>query len=87
MKIIGVRSSSFDGTDGKKVHGVNVFLSAPITKYGYGVETIRIFLIDDKMSESLAIVGGDMADLVGVDCEPVYNRYGKVVRLDFPAER
>lgn len=83
-KIIGVRSSSFKGQDGTMISGLMLWLSSPITKNGFGDSTERIFMSDKKAAEPLALAGGTMQSLLGLECVVLYNRYGKVERLDFP---
>lgn len=82
MKIVGVRKVSFEGkNDGKKVEGMSVFLSSPFAdsqKGAFGCETLRCFITGKVMNDLLVLYDNQPAELVGLEVEPVYNRYGKV---------
>ncbi|AXF52696.1 MAG: hypothetical protein [Inoviridae sp.] len=70
MKIIGLRSSSFTGQDGKMVNGLNIYMTGPLEK-GEGLEAVRVFVSVDKASSWL------YRPKVGDEVEIIYNRYGK----------
>lgn len=70
MKIIGIRPSSFTGTDGKRVSGQNIYLIYPLENgEGHGAE--RVFVTVEKLSL------WPYRPAVGDEVEVVYNRYGK----------
>lgn len=70
MKIIGIRPSSFTGTDGQQVNGLNIYMTGPLDK-GEGLEALRVFVTSDKVS------AWPYRPHVGDEVEVVYNRYGK----------
>lgn len=70
-KIVGIRSSSFKGSDGTDVTGVNIYLTEPLEN-GQGLATDRVFLTEAKLSQwAYKPVVGDEVDIS-------YNRYGRV---------
>lgn len=83
-KIVGIRASSFRGQDGNLVEGYNVHLSSPFyagaKNPGYGQQVERIFLTATKL-ETLLMTYGSPADLLGLEVETVYNRWGKVANI------
>lgn len=70
MKIIGIRPSSFTGTDGKTVSGQNIYLTYPLEN-GEGCGAERVFVTRDKLER------WPYYPKVGDEVEVVYNRYGK----------
>lgn len=82
MKIVGVRKVSFEGkNDGRQVEGLSIFLSAPFAdsqKGAFGSETLRCFITGKVMNDLLVLYDNQPAELVGLEVDPVYNRYGKV---------
>lgn len=70
MKIIGLRPSSFTGTDGTTVNGLNIYMTGPLDK-GEGLEALRVFVTVDKAANWL------YRPKVGDEVEVIYNRYGK----------
>lgn len=70
MQIIGIRPSSFTGTDGKQVSGQNIYLTYPLES-GEGSGAERVFVTREKLDHWL------YRPKVGDEVEVVYNRYGK----------
>lgn len=71
MKIIGIRPSSFKGTDdGKQVSGQNIYLTYPLES-GEGLGAERVFVTVEKLSQ------WPYHPAVGDEVEVIYNRYGK----------
>ncbi len=75
MKVIGFRKSSFKGSDGETIEGVNLYVTYP-SEQGEGEECERIFLTKKRLAE----VGYSPA--VGDEVKPEYNRFGKVAGLE-----
>lgn len=74
MKVIGIRPSSFNGSDGKTVSGVNLYLTEKLSQ-GEGYSAERVFVTQAKLNE------WNYAPAVGDQVELSYNRYGKVGRI------
>lgn len=74
MKIIGIRPSSFTGSDGKTVSGQNIYLTYPLEN-GEGSGAERVFVTVEKVSQ------WPYRPKVGDEVEVVYNRYGKCQEL------
>lgn len=73
MKIIGVKNTSFTGSDGTQVEGMTFYATEAIdAKWGRGEQAERFFLSKAK----LAALGFTPA--VGQEVEMFYNRYGKI---------
>lgn len=74
MKVIGYRYSSFQGSDGSTVKGVNLFLTAPMDTSNAGTagELCRkIFLTERRLSEC------GYTPRLGDEVKVEYNMYGK----------
>ena len=70
MKIIGIRPSSFTGSDGSKVEGQNIYLTYDLDK-GEGQGSDRVFVTKAKLAD------WSYKPKVGDDVDVSYNRYGK----------
>ena len=68
--IIGVRSSSFKGSDGADITGKTIYFTEPLEK-GEGLSAERVFLTMDKLLKC------QYDPKVGDDVHIEYNRYGK----------
>lgn len=68
--IIGVRSSSFKGSDGTEITGKTIFLTEPLEK-GEGHSAERVFLTMDKLLKC------QYDPKVGDEVHIEYNRFGK----------
>lgn len=80
MTLVGVRQASFDGDDGKKVSGWNLYLLFSEDESNgktVGVETQRVFLTDARLHDC----DFDPVANVGQSVQLTYNRYGKVSSL------
>lgn len=88
-KIVGIRKTAFNGSDGTLVTGYHVHLSTPFfsgaKNPGIGEQVERVFVSERKLEDALMCYGSPAA-LVGMDCEPVYNRFGKIAAFTFPGE-
>lgn len=88
-KILGIRKVSFNGSDGSLVTGYHLHLSTPFfpgaKNPGFGEQVERVFVSERKLEDALMCFGTPAA-LVGVECEPVYNRFGKIDSFLFPGE-
>lgn len=69
-KIIGIRPSSFQGSDGSQITGQNIYLTEPLDK-GVGFAADRVFVTDSKL------VNWSYKPVVGDEVNLEYNRYGK----------
>lgn len=69
-KIVGIRPSSFKGTDGTEISGKNIYLTEPLDK-GEGLATDRVFITDKKLAE------WPYKPAVGDEVNLSYNRFGK----------
>lgn len=74
MKVIGIRPSSFKGSDGAEVSGVNLYLTEKLTT-GEGYSAERVFVTQNRLNE------WGYAPAVGDQVEVTYNRYGKVGKI------
>ena len=74
MKVIGIRPSSFKGSDGSEVNGVNLYLTEKLTT-GEGYSADRVFVTVSKLNE------WGYKPAVGDQVELSYNRYGKVGKI------
>lgn len=70
MKVIGFRRSSFKGTDGEPISGVNIYLTGPLDK-GEGQMSDRVYLTDTRLAEC------GYTPKLGDEVKIEYNRYGK----------
>jgi len=73
-KIVGIRPSSFKGSDGSDVSGRNIYLTEPLDK-GEGLATDRVFVTDAKLADWV------YKPVVGDEVEISYNRYGRVAGM------
>lgn len=71
VTIVGIRSTSFTGTDGNKVEGTTLFYEMQ-NQYVTGVETGKVF-IGKTLAQNLTYQPS-----VGDVCQLFYNRFGKV---------
>ncbi len=70
MKIIGIRSSSFKGSDNAEISGRNIYMTYPLEK-GEGLGCERVFVVDSKLNR------WPYQPKVGDEVQIHYNRYGK----------
>lgn len=76
MKIIGVKNTSFTGSDGTQVEGMTFYATEAIdAKRGHGERAERFFLSKAKLAAL------DFTPAVGQETEVLYNRYGKIAAL------
>lgn len=75
MKVVGIKSSSFEGSDGKEVRGTNFYFTYPLAGKGDGEGTDRVYLTEKRLSEL------DFSPAIGDEVEVEYNRYGKASGL------
>ena len=68
--IIGVRSSSFKGSDGVEVTGKVIFITEPLEK-GEGLSAERVFLTMEKLQKCQ--YDPEVGDEVRIE----YNRFGR----------
>lgn len=72
--IIGIRPSSFKGTNGEPVSGVNIYYTYPLEK-GTGLGAERVFMTNAKLdSFGYQPIPGDNVELE-------YNRFGRVAKI------
>lgn len=72
MKLIGFENKNFTFDDGKKVSGVNLYLTE--ARDGVtGTACERVFMSDAKI--------GDYSPVLGDEVEISYNRFGKAQRI------
>lgn len=78
MRVVGIKRFNFKAPDGNVINGLQFHLLAdPIdSAFGVGYEVDKVFLSEVKLNKMGATPALD--DLVS----PVYNKYGKVDRLD-----
>lgn len=69
-KIVGIRPSSFTGSDGSQISGKNIYLTEPLDK-GEGLATDRVFITDAKLAD------WTYKPAVGDEVNLSYNRYGR----------
>ncbi len=74
MKIIGIRPSSFKGSDGTQVSGQNIYMTYPLDK-GEGLGAERVFVTDERLGT------WTYRPKVGDEVEVNYNRYGKCASI------
>lgn len=70
MKIIGIRPSSFPGSNNETISGKNIYLTYPLEK-GEGFGSERVFVTDEKASKWAYV------PKVGDEVQVQYNRFGK----------
>lgn len=70
IKIVGIRDTSFAGSDGKQINGVNYFYTMHDDKVE-GVMAGKLFISSDNLA------GFTVQPSVGQDVRVVYNRFGK----------
>lgn len=78
MRVVGIKRFNFKAPDGNVINGLQFYLLAdPIdSQSGVGYEVDKVFLSEAKLNKMGATPALD--DIVS----PVYNKYGKVDRLD-----
>ena len=69
-KIIGIRPSSFRGSDGAQITGQNIYLTEPLDK-GVGYAADRVFVTDSKLA------GWPYKSVVGDEVHLESIRFGK----------
>jgi len=74
VKIIGIRPSSFKGSDGTQVSGQNIYMTYPLDK-GDGLGAERVFVTGERLGTWL------YRPKVGDEVEVNYNRYGKCTEI------
>ena len=81
MRVIGVKRCDFRAQDGNQISGYQVFAVDQIDpKSGSGYQCEKLFLSDQKCMNGCPVPKCD--DLISV----VYNKYGKVDRIDILSE-
>lgn len=78
MRVVGIKRFNFKAPDGNVINGLQFHLLAdPIdNQMGVGYEVDKVFLSEAKLNKMGVTPALD--DIVS----PVYNKYGKVDRLD-----
>lgn len=78
MRVVGIKRFNFKAPDGNVINGLQFHLLAdPIdAQNGVGYEVEKVFLSEAKLNKMGVTPALD--DIVS----PVYNKYGKVDRLD-----
>jgi len=74
MKIIGLKPTSFTGSDGKLVSGITIYLTEK-QKDVDGLSTDRIFLTNERVNNLPFTLS------IGLDIVIYYNRFGKVASV------
>ena len=69
-KIVGIRPSSFKGSDGTEISGKNIYLTEPL-ETGEGLATDRVYVTDSKLAN------WTYKPTVGDEVSLSYNRFGK----------
>ena len=77
-KVFGFKKSNFTTKDGNYVEGFNFYVGKEITRNGEGYEIERVYLSNNKLKNW----GIAPEQLIGASVEVLYNRYGKVERID-----
>lgn len=73
MTIVGIKQSSFTGTDGTKISGLYLHLLC-VDESVEGNSVERIFVSEKKL--------GDYSPEIGDEIDIRYNRFGKVDRVE-----
>lgn len=78
MKLLGYKRSDFNTKDGKRITGINVYLSEEIDpKLGAGISVERVYLTDDKINRNNISIKA----LLSKDVKVFFNRFGKIEDL------
>ena len=80
VKIVGIARREFDGQNGEKVRGYSLYLTE--SRQGViGEAAYNVFLSDAKFRPILDVMGS-LEACVGTGVCVMWNRYGKVDRLE-----
>lgn len=82
MRIIGFTEFGFTGKDGNPVNGVTFYCDEPIRKGGLGYRPAKPFSLSTARVDAI-FTDIDVADCVGIEIEPLFNRWGKVADIIF----
>ena len=73
--LVGIRPTEFDTKDGKHIDGVNIFVSYDDINTK-GQATDKFFILKENFNKELN-------DLLGVEIDIQFNRYGKLSNITY----